>query len=59
MYHDIHYAKCNKKYMKDYSRNKELSYLKQYWEINDLNRWGMSEELPVNGFKWVEENVSI
>ena len=45
--------------MKDYSRNKELSYLKQYWEINDLNRWGMSEELPVNGFKWVEENVSI
>ena len=26
--HAIHYAKSNKKYMKDYSRNKQYSYLK-------------------------------
>ena len=26
--------------MKDYDKNKELSYLK-YWDVNDLNDWEM------------------
>ena len=40
--------------MKDYDQNKEVLYLK-YWGIKNLYGWVMSQKLPVNGFKWVEE----
>ena len=34
--HSIYwYAKANNKYMKDYDKNKELSFL-QYWDANNL-----------------------
>ena len=46
-------AKANNKYMKDYDKNKESSYLK-YWDVNNLCSWAMLQKLPANGFKWVE-----
>ena len=39
--------------MKDYDKNKELSYLK-YWDVNNLHGWAMSHTLPVNKFKRVK-----
>ena len=43
----IKYAKTNKKYMKDYYKNKESIYLK-YWDVNNLYGWAMPQKLPVN-----------
>ena len=52
MCHAIYrYPSANRKYMKSYNHNKELSYL-MYWDANSLCWWGMSQKLPVNGFKW-------
>ena len=47
------YAKANNKYMKEYDKNKESSYL-QYWNVNNLYGWEMSQKLPVNNFVWIE-----
>ena len=53
--HEIHHdPKAYNKYMKDYYKIKESSYLK-YWDANNLYDWAMSQELPVNNFKWIEE----
>ena len=53
--HAIHsYVKANNKYLKDYDKNKESSYLK-YWDVNNLYRWAMSLKLPVCGFNRVAE----
>ena len=50
--HAIHrYAKANKKYMKNYNKDKEESFL-QYLDPNNLYGWAMFQKLPVSGFKW-------
>ena len=49
--HSIYrYAKPNNKYMKDYDKNKESSYV-QYWDVDNLYGWAMLQKLPVNKFK--------
>ena len=44
------HAKANNKYLKDYDKSKESSYLK-HWDVNNLYDWAMSQKLPVNKFE--------
>ena len=48
------YAKANNKYMKDYDKNKEFSFL-QYWDLNTLYGWAMSQKLLVNNFEGIKD----
>ena len=49
--HAIHrYAKANNKYMKNYDKSKESSYI-QYLNANNLYGGAISQKLLVNGFK--------
>ena len=49
------YAKANNKYVKNYDKNKESSYLK-YLDANNLYGWAMSQKHPVRNFKWIEKD---
>ena len=52
------HAKANNKYMKNYDKNKESSYI-QYLDANNLYGCAMSQKLPVNGFKWINDVTEI
>ena len=50
--HAIHrYAKANNKYIKNYDKSKESSYI-QHLDANNLHGRAMSQKLPLDGFKW-------
>ena len=40
--------------MEIYEKKKGSSYI-QYLDVNNIYGWAMSQKLPVNNFKWVEE----
>ena len=48
------YAEANNKYMKNYNKNIESSFI-EYLDANNLYGWAMSQKLPINGFKWVKQ----
>ena len=53
--HAMHrYAKANNRYMKDYNKDEEESFL-EYLDANNLYGGPMSEPLPVDDFDWVED----
>ena len=57
--HAIHrHAKANNKYMKNYDKNKESSYI-QYLDANNLYGWAMCQKLPVIGFLWIKNIMEI
>ena len=41
------------KYIKDYDKNKESSYL-QYWDVNTLYGWVMSQN-----FEWIKDTTQL
>ena len=55
--HSIHrYGKANNKYLKDYNKDVEESFL-QYLDANNLYGFALIQKLPVDGFKW-KNNIS-
>ena len=48
------YAEANSKYIRNYDKNKESSFL-MYVDANNLYGWAMSKKLPADGFKWVHD----
>ena len=52
-----HYAKGNNKYLKNYDKNIESSYI-EYLDANNLCRWAMCKKLPVRDLKWLD-NLSM
>ena len=50
------YAKANNKYMKNYNKNTESSYL-EYLDANNLYGYAMSQKLPVDSLKWIEKKM--
>ena len=47
-------AKANNKHIKDYNKNKESSDL-EYWDVNNLNGWAISQKITVNSFECIED----
>ena len=51
------YAKVNNKYMQDNDKIKESSYLNQ-WDVNNLYRWAISQNLPADGISGLEKHLN-
>ena len=54
----LRYAKVNNKYMKDYNKDAEKSFL-QYNDANNLYGFAVSEPLSVDGFERMKDPSKI
>ena len=45
---------ANNKYMKNYNKDEEESFL-EYLDASNFYGWAMSQKLPVYGFKWKKD----
>ena len=52
------YAKANNKYMKNFDKNNESSYI-EYLDANNLYGWAMSQKLPVKLFQMGRKVIKI
>ena len=52
------FTRANKKYMKEYNKNKKLSYI-QYWDVNNLYDWAILQKLPAKIFDWTKDTSQI
>ena len=50
--------KANNKCMRDFDKNKELSYI-QYWDVNNLYGWAMLQKILVTNFEWIEDTFQL
>ena len=50
------YAQINNKYKKNYDKNKESSNL-MYLDANNMYGERMSQNLHVDGFKWIDTSL--
>ena len=48
------HGKASNKQMKDYDKNKELSYL-QYWDVKNLYGCAVSQTFPINNVHWIKD----
>ena len=48
------HSKANNKYMKSYDSSNESKFI-VYLDANSLHGWTMSQHLPYNGFKWLNQ----
>ena len=46
------HAQANNKYMKNYNKKEESSYI-MYLDANNLYGWAMSQKLPSGNFRWI------
>ena len=51
------YGKANNKYLKNYDKQIESSYL-TYLDANNLHGWARSPKMPVNSFMWYNDYLS-
>ena len=47
------YARANNKYLKNFYKNKESSYI-QYGHLSNLYGWTLSQNFSVNNFEWMK-----